>query len=60
MLEEAADPRRRDVLRAARASSRSAVTPAALLAFLTGAGALLAGFSAVPRPAPRTGGRYLL
>lgn len=60
MLAEAADPRRREVLRAARAASRGAVTPAALLAFLTGASTLLASRSARPRPRPGTGHRYLL
>ncbi len=60
MLAEAADPRRREVLAAARTASRVAVTPAALLAFLTGASTLLASLSALPRPRPGIGRRYLL
>jgi hypothetical protein len=60
MLAEAADPRRREVLAAARAAARGAVTPAALLAFLTGASSLLASFSALPRPRPGIGRRFLL
>ena len=60
MLEEAADPRRREVLATARAAARGAVTPAELLAFLTGASTLLGGLSALPRPRPGTGHRYLL
>ena len=60
MLAEAADPRRREVLAAARAASRAAVTPVSLLAFLTGSSTLLASLSALPRPRPGTGRRFLL
>jgi hypothetical protein len=60
MLAEAADPRRREVLAAARLAARSAVTPAALLEFLTGAGTLLVTFSTLPRRRLGIGHRYLL
>jgi hypothetical protein len=60
MLAEAADPRRREVLAAARAAARGAVSPAALLAFLTGSSTLLGSLSALPRPLPGTGHRFLL
>jgi hypothetical protein len=60
LLAEARDPRRREVLAAARAASRRAVTPAGLLAFLSEASALLAPLSVLPRPRPGTGDRYLL
>jgi hypothetical protein len=57
---EAADPKRRDVLRAARRSARGAVTTDGLLAFLSGASDLLGGRASRPRPRPGTGRRYLL
>lgn len=60
MIAEAADPRRREVLATARAAARVAVTPVALLTFLTGASALMASLSALPRPRPGTGRRFLL
>ena len=60
LLDEARDPRRREVFAAARAASRRAVTPAELLAFLSETSTLLAPMSARRRPRPGTGHRYLL
>ena len=53
-------PGRREVLRAARASSRRAVRPSQLLTFLEGASALLHGRASRPRPRPGTGCRWVL
>jgi len=60
MLSEAADLRRREILRAARASARGVVKAGQLLAFLTDASALLRGRASRPRPRPGTGDRFLL
>ena len=60
MILEAADARRREVLRAARAAARAAVKPSELLAFLDGASALLRGRASRPRPRRGTGDRFLL
>jgi len=60
MICEAADLRRREILRAARASARGAVKTGQLLAFLNGASALLRGRAWRPRPRPGTGDRFLL
>lgn len=60
MRSEAADLDRREVMRAARRSARSAVSPEGLLTFLSEAFALLGGRASLPRPQPGTGTRYLL
>ncbi|MBZ5588786.1 MAG: hypothetical protein LAO05_09485 [Acidobacteriia bacterium] len=60
MRSEAADLHRREVLRAARRSARSAVKPERLLAFLSETSALLGGRASLPRPQPGTGDHYLL
>jgi len=60
MVLEAADARRRDVLRSARAAARGAVRPSELLAFLDGATALLGGRAARPRPRKGAGTRFVL
>ena len=60
MRSEAADVRRREVMRAARESARNAVKADTLLAFLNDACALLRGRASCPRPRPGTGSCYLL
>jgi len=60
MRSEAADLRRREVLRAARRSSREIVKPESLLAFLSEASTLLEDRATRPRPRPGTGSRFLL
>ena len=60
MICEAADVRRREILRAARVSARGAVKTGQLLAFLSDASALLRGRASRPRPRPGTGNRFVL
>jgi len=60
MICEAADVRRREILRAARVSARGSVKTGQLLAFLSDASALLHDRASRPRPRPGTGNRFVL
>lgn len=60
LLEEAADPRRREVLRAARARAARVLERGGALAFLQSACDLFAPRAAAIRRRPRAGGQYRL